>query len=522
MSARSPSLVRRALALASAVAMALTIDASVGVPAARADGWWAQTLRPVELWSGPDGDAQSFGELPRGAYLFVTPQQPFPGRPRLYVEEPIDRAYGYVDAIILAPSGPPPGRSDARESNAAAAVVGAPLFLPFWVANHVATSLWASPTPGGDAAGDLPQFSKLLVFAPPSGDRYYVQDARTERLGYVDVAVVGPSEPPGPEDIPVVQPAAEPSFVPWWVAAHRPAELWSSVDGGSSFGRVAVGEHFLVMAPQDGPRLHVLNPKTKNYAFVDALAVGPSDGPAAASIEVRGWRGLVTGDVVNLRPEPHTFIAPQGEVRAGDEISVNAWVEGEELDKDNRTWARIAGVRRPDSRGTPVDVPLGVGAGPLFIYSGLLRPVRVQSPPEPPKTNLGAGGARWIDVNLSLQIVTAYEGDRSVYMAPTTSGRPGWETPTGIFRIQRRVQNETMIGSTLLRLDTLEIPDYRLENVKWTQYFTNGGAAIHTNYWRPTGLFGMPSSHGCLGMLEEHAKWYWNWARVGTPLLIHY
>jgi len=109
-----------------------------------------------------------------------------------------------------------------------------------------------------------------------------------------------------------------------------------------------------------------------------------------------------------------------------------------------------------------------------------------------------------------------------VHVAPTTSGRPGWETPVGTFRIQRRVENETMVGSTLLRLDTFEIPTYRLENVRWTQYFTGGGAALHTNYWRPAGLFGMPSSHGCLGLVEQHAKWLWDWARVGTPLLIHY
>ena len=115
----------------------------------------------------------------------------------------------------------------------------------------------------------------------------------------------------------------------------------------------------------------------------------------------------------------------------------------------------------------------------------------------------------------------AYEGSRPAYIAPTTSGRPGWETPAGTFRIQRRVENETMIGSTLLRLDTLEVPDYRLENVKWTQYFTGNGAAIHTNYWRPAGLFGLPSSHGCLGMPEANARWFWTWAGVGTPLVVH-
>jgi lipoprotein-anchoring transpeptidase ErfK/SrfK len=205
----------------------------------------------------------------------------------------------------------------------------------------------------------------------------------------------------------------------------------------------------------------------------------------------------------------------------GDRVIASAWVEGEELDKDNRTWALVTAVQRPNSQGDWVTVPFG-DDGKHYLYSGLLRPLGVSAPPEPPRNQLGAGGAKWIDVNLSSQVVVAYQGDKSVYLAPTTSGRPGWETPTGTFRIQRRVENETMIGSTLLRLDTFEIPDYRLENVRWTQYFTGSGAALHTNYWRPVSLFGMPSSHGCLGMVEQHAKWFWEWATVGTPLLIHY
>ena len=48
-------------------------------------------------------------------------------------------------------------------------------------------------------------------------------------------------------------------------------------------------------------------------------------------------------------------------------------------------------------------------------------------------------------------------------------------------------------------------PDYDVPNVKWTQYFTNEGHALHGNYWRDPELFGMPGSHGCVSMLDVGA-----------------
>src|SRR5262249_42122166 len=188
---------------------------------------------------------------------------------------------------------------------------------------------------------------------------------------------------------------------PWWVSAFRPTDLWSALAGGTSLGQAARGDSFLVMSPQDGPRLYVLNPKTKNYAFVDATSVGPTDGPLGASFDVKGWQGVVTGDVVNLRTEPHTLTAPAGQVRGGDQVTVSGWVEGEELDKDSRMWARVTAVRRKGPGGQWADVPLGVPPGPRYLYSGLLRPLQPTQAPPPPQTSLGAGGAHWIDANLT-------------------------------------------------------------------------------------------------------------------------
>ena len=63
---------------------------------------------------------------------------------------------------------------------------------------------------------------------------------------------------------------------------------------------------------------------------------------------------------------------------------------------------------------------------------------------------------------------------------------------------------------------------YKVEDVRWTQYFSNDGMAIHENYWKPRDQFGIPSSHGCVGLVAEDAKFFWDWASVGLTIYSHY
>ena len=115
--------------------------------------------------------------------------------------------------------------------------------------------------------------------------------------------------------------------------------------------------------------------------------------------------------------------------------------------------------------------------------------------------------ARWIHIDLSTQSLVAYEGDEPVYVTLVSSGRPGHETPTGLFRIERKYVSKTMRG-----------PDekgwYEVQEVPWTMYFT-GHFALHGAYWHDR--FGRTKSHGCVNAPPVDARWLYYWSRDPLP-----
>ena len=61
-------------------------------------------------------------------------------------------------------------------------------------------------------------------------------------------------------------------------------------------------------------------------------------------------------------------------------------------------------------------------------------------------------------------------------------------------------------------------PGYDVPDVPYTMYY-DGGMAIHGAYWH--NMFGTPVSHGCTNVAVNHAKWLFDWASVGTPVVVH-
>jgi hypothetical protein len=148
----------------------------------------------------------------------------------------------------------------------------------------------------------------------------------------------------------------------------------------------------------------------------------------------------------------------------------------------------------------------------VFIGSEAIGPV------ETPFWASFADDGKWLDVSLTpLQHIRAMQGEDQVMRDLVTAGLQGTTKP-GFYRILRRVYNETMDSRTIPGLTD----SYFLKDVMFTQYFAGDGAAIHYNWWGPPRGFGYPGSHGCLGMRWDGSKFLWEWASVGTPIVIHF
>lgn len=122
---------------------------------------------------------------------------------------------------------------------------------------------------------------------------------------------------------------------------------------------------------------------------------------------------------------------------------------------------------------------------------------------------------KWIEVDLTHKRMYAYERDNLVKTQLVTAGAPSTPTVTGQFAIYSKYTRQDMRGNNV------DGSRYFQPNVKWISYFYRD-YAIHGNYWRPTSYFGnINSSHGCVSVVESEAEWMYNWAPIGTPVIVH-
>jgi L,D-transpeptidase catalytic domain len=251
---------------------------------------------------------------------------------------------------------------------------------------------------------------------------------------------------------------------------------------------------YLAVLGYEGDYARVMNPRTRQIAYVPSDAIGPTDPPPAyITADPPDTVDEINAAGRSLRATPVSFYPTSDPDAQTTTFGLNTPVSivDSVIGDDGETWYR-------SSEGD-------------YLPETSVRLART-----PPRTFAG----RWIDVDLNEPaMLVAYQGSTPVLTTLTIHGAGPRPTPLGVFPISRRVANETMNS------DTIGIPrfgpgGYYLTNVLFTQYFTGDGASLHYNYWSSN--WGYAASHGCLGLTYADSLFLWNWAGLGTPVSIHY
>ena len=119
-----------------------------------------------------------------------------------------------------------------------------------------------------------------------------------------------------------------------------------------------------------------------------------------------------------------------------------------------------------------------------------------------------------IVVDRSEQTLIAYDGDTVFMETAISTGLELTPTPRGTFAVFKKTPSRYMQGP----IPGVPSDYYDLPGVPWNLYFTHEGAVIHGAYWHSS--FGGRYSHGCVNLPPDKAKELYDWAELGTVIIV--
>lgn len=121
---------------------------------------------------------------------------------------------------------------------------------------------------------------------------------------------------------------------------------------------------------------------------------------------------------------------------------------------------------------------------------------------------------KYIDINLSAQILSIFEEGKLLDSYMVSTGKRGMETPKGTFA----VANKTPRAWSKV---------YGLFMPNWMAILPSGKVGIHElpewpgGYKEGAAHLGIPVSHGCVRLGVGPAKRVYDWAEIGTPVIVY-
>ncbi len=134
--------------------------------------------------------------------------------------------------------------------------------------------------------------------------------------------------------------------------------------------------------------------------------------------------------------------------------------------------------------------------------------VALTSPQVPP--DAGPNTCRFIYANLNTEILSVYDQCKLVFATLISSGKNSW-TFEGRFAILYKVEYSSITPPEY------STSDYYIEGVPYFMTYA-GNFGFHGAYWHDS--FGAAGSHGCINLSPADAKWLYDWAVLGEPVII--
>ncbi|MEU2173010.1 L,D-transpeptidase [Nocardia sp. NPDC019219] len=114
--------------------------------------------------------------------------------------------------------------------------------------------------------------------------------------------------------------------------------------------------------------------------------------------------------------------------------------------------------------------------------------------------------------------ITITRNGEVVKEMPTSMGKPKHETPNGTYIVGEQLRKMTMDSSTY-GVPITDPEGYKLE-VEYATRISNSGIFVHAAPWSVAQQGVSNASHGCLNVSTEDAKWFFENARRGDPVIV--
>ncbi|HEY5854533.1 MAG TPA: L,D-transpeptidase [Aldersonia sp.] len=136
------------------------------------------------------------------------------------------------------------------------------------------------------------------------------------------------------------------------------------------------------------------------------------------------------------------------------------------------------------------------------------------------RTEFDVGDALVAVADTSTHQVVVSINDQVVRTMPASMGKPGYETPLGTFPVIEKFRAMVMDSSTYgVPIDAPE--GYRID-VEYAVRITWGGVFVHAAPWSVSQQGRANVSHGCINLNTQNAKWFYDNAKKGDPVIVQY